>query len=96
VAAITLTQAGWKVTRCSGSPTALLRDLPRRSRRGVLPRVYEPAEQLITPLLGREPVTPQRQRSILCIHDQGDSDPVEVHHVVVPAPSVRRLDVHQC
>src|SRR5207248_2111966 len=52
-------------------------------------------EQLITPLLRDEPEPPRHQHPILIVRNESDCDPIQMHYVVLPPLSVRRLHINQ-
>ena len=70
---------GSKVVRCSGSSvgrqTALLQDLPLSRLGRFLALLNQAAEQLVAPLIDREPIPLQHQRLVPLVHDEGDCHP---------------------
>ena len=97
MSAVTCPGSGSKldqVLRLADRPIAgLLLDLATRGVGRFLALLDETAEQLVTPLISREPISPQHQHPVTLIHDQSDGDPRQVDYVVLPPLTVRSLDV---
>jgi hypothetical protein len=50
-------------------------------------------KQLVTPLISREPISPQHQHPITLIDNQSDSEPRQVDNVILPPLAIRGLDI---
>ena len=85
-----------QVLRLADRPVAgLLLDLALRGVGRRLAFLDQTAEQLVAPLVGREPVSPQHQHAVAFVHDQSYCDPCQVDDVVLPPLAVRSLHVRE-